>query len=247
MPDEDEEAPGDDDPPDTRVLTAKAGLNRHAWDLRYPGMDRFERLILWNDMKEGPLAVPGPYRARLTVGDVVREQAFEVKLDPRASASPADYLAQFEFVAECRDLLSRTHREIVRIREFRAQLETLKSRFEEVAADESSTALLAEIATIDGQITAIEEALYQTNNESRQDPLNFPIRLNDKLTGVMSLVASSDAPPTTQALVVKAELSAAIARELDALQAVWDTRLPALNDSIRALDVEFVTLSGDAE
>jgi hypothetical protein len=63
----------------------------------------------------------------------------------------------------------------------------------------------------------------------------------------MSLVASSDAPPTTQALAVKAELSAAIARELDALQAVWDTRLPALNDSIRALDVEFVTLSGDAE
>lgn len=244
-PDEDEEAPGRDDPPDTRVLSTEPGLNRHAWDLRYAGMERFEKLILWNDMKVGPLAVPGTYRARLTVGDVIREQAFEVKPDPRASASQADYLAQFEFVAACRDLLSRTHREIARIREFRSQLKALQPRFE--GAGEAGATLLAEVTAIDEQMTAIEQALYQTNNESRQDPLNFPIRLNDKLTGVMRLVASSDAAPTAQAQAVKAELSTAIDKELNALQLIWDTRLPALNDSIRALGIDFVTLSGDEE
>lgn len=245
QPAEDEEAPGDDDPPDTRVLPAKAGLNRHAWDLRYPGMDRFDKLILWNDMKVGPMAVPGTYRARLTVGDVVREQAFEIKPDPRATASPADYLAQFDFVSECRDLLSRTHREITRIREFRSQLEALKPRIE--GAGEAGAEVVADMTAIDEQMTAIEEALYQTSNESRQDPLNFPIRLNDKLSGVMRLAASGDAAPTSQALAVKAELSTAILKELDALQLIWDTRLPALNESIRALGIDFVTLSGDVE
>ena len=65
--DEEEEEPGPNAPPDTEVLTTDAGLNRHVWDLVYPGMDRFEDLIMWADMKTGPSAVPGIYRARLAV------------------------------------------------------------------------------------------------------------------------------------------------------------------------------------
>jgi photosystem II stability/assembly factor-like uncharacterized protein len=244
---DDEDPPGDDDPPDTRVLTAQAGLNRHSWDLRYPGMERFEKLILWNDMKSGPKAVPGSYRARLTVGDVVREEAFEVRPDPRSSASQADYLAQFGFVMECRDLLSRTHREVTRIRELKSQLAALKPRFEDSGAGTAGADLLAQMTALEEKVTAIEQVLYQTDNESKQDPLNFPIRLNDKLTGVMSLVASGDAPPTSQAIAVKAELSAAIVAQLNALQEVWDETLPDLNNDIRMLGVDFVTLSGDTQ
>jgi len=243
--DDEEEPPGDHEPPDTRVLTARPGLNRHSWDLRYPGMQRFEKLILWNDMKTGPLAMPGNYRVRLTVGDVALEQPFEIRPDPRSSASSIDYRAQFLFVSECRDLLSRTHREIVRMRELKTRLDELKARLTE--GDPAVAGLLEEVAAIEEQVTGVEEALYQTSNESAQDPLNFPIRLNDKLTGVMSLVASNDAPPTSQAIAVKAELTAAITKELGELELVWNVRLPALNDSIRATGLDFVTLSGDTE
>ena len=55
-------------------------------------------------------------------------------------------------------------------------------------------------------LRAIEEALYQTQNESRQDPLNFPIRLNDKLAGVMLSAAIGDHPPTASAVAVRDEL-----------------------------------------
>jgi hypothetical protein len=243
--DDDEEPAGDAEPPDTRVLTAKPGLNRHSWDLKYPGMLRFDKLILWNDIKTGPMAMPGTYRVRLTVGDTVREQPFEIKPDPRSSASPADYRAQFLFVSECRDLLSRAHREIGRIRELKTRLDELKVRLTE--GDPADADLLVEVAAIEEQVTAVEEALYQTSNESEQDPLNFPIRLNDKLAGLMSLVASNDAPPTSQAMAVKTELSAAINNELDALERVWNVRLPALSDSIRATGLDFVTVSGDTE
>ncbi len=232
--DEDDEQEDDPNaPPDIEVLTAGAGLNRHVWDLRYPGMARFEKLILWADMREGPVAVPGRYRARLTVGDDVEEVGFDVLPDPRSTARLADYVAQFEFIVEARDLLSRTHKEIERIRALRAQLETLEKRLEQGGEDpDEPSALGVEIDALDETITAIEEALYQTKNESRQDPLNYPIRLNNKLTSLMRTVAVGDARPTAQAIAVKRELETAIRAQLEALQDVWKERVPALNRQI---------------
>jgi hypothetical protein len=232
--DEDEEAKEDPNaPPDTRVLTANAGLNRHTWNLEYPGMDRFEDLIMWADM----------YRARLAVAGEVREVGFDVVPDPRSSATPEDYAAQFRFVVEARDLLSRTHNEIANIRKLRTQLEALQARLEaegEVPDDPSQLSL--EILALNDTITAIEETLYQTKNESRQDPLNYPIRLNNKLTSLMRLVAVGDSRPTTQAQEVKRELSYAIETQLEALQTVWDERLPALNNLIKDRGMDMIAI-----
>jgi hypothetical protein len=238
--DEEEPERGENDPPDTRILTAKKGLNRYSWDLHYPGMQRFDKLILWNDMKSGPVAVPGSYRVRLTVGEVSQELPFDVRPDPRSTSTHEDYVAQFAFVIECRDLLSRTHREIARIRQLRTRLEDLKMRFEAMEQNPTIAAVLEEIASISLVTDSVEEALYQTNNESEQDPLNFPIRLNDKLSGVMRQVAAGDKPPTRQAVEVKAELSAAIGKELSILDGVWSEQLPHLNATIRSTGIEFV-------
>lgn len=222
----------------TEVLTAKPGLNRHVWDLSYPGMERFEKLILWNDMKQGPTAVPGTYRARLTVDGSSQDVSFEVLADPRSTASPADFAAQFEFVKESRDLLTRAHREISGIRKLRAQLKALEARAED--DDAISDDLAAAIVALREKLDPIEQALYQTKNESRQDPLNFPIRLNDKLAGVMGLSAIGDAAPTAQALAVKAELSAAMVAQLEALEAIWKDDVPALNQRIQDAGVEML-------
>jgi hypothetical protein len=241
---EDEEAPAGE--VDTRVLGTEPGLNRHTWDLEYPGMERFEGLILWSDMKNGPTAVPGTYRAVMTVGDATQEVSFEVVPDPRSTATPETYAAQFAFVTEARDLLSRTHREIKRIRSLREQLEGVKSRLVEAGdSEESPSALMAEILAIDETMTAVEEALYQTKNESRQDPLNFPIRLNNKLTSLMRVVNDDDVGPTTQALEVKAMLSEAIEAELAKTEAIWTTRVPALNAQIRESGMDLIVV-GDA-
>ena len=227
-PEETPEAGGRNAPPRTDVLTADAGLNRHVWDLRYPGMSRFDDLIMWADMREGPQAVPGAYRARLTVGGEVQEVAFEVLPDPRSSSTAEDFAAQFDFVREARDLLTRTHDEIVRIRAIRTQLEGVKGRLDETTSADSIAAIDAFLESA----STIEARLYQTKNQSRQDPLNFPIRLNNKLTSLMRGVAAGDAAPTAQALAVKAELSAAIGEELDALAVLWRDALPALERQI---------------
>jgi hypothetical protein len=237
--DADEEEPDPDDPPDTRVLSADQGLNRFVWDMRYPGMDRFEKLIMWSDMEEGPQAVPGSYRAQLTVGGDSQDVVFEIISDPRSSSTAADYAAQFQFVMESRDLLSRTHNEIRKIRQLRSQLENLQTRLEKAdLADIGSAGVLEEITALINTITPIEEALYQTRNESRQDPLNFPIRLNNKLTSLMSTVDVGDARPTSSALAVKSELSSAIEANLDQLDIVWNENVPALNSSIQAMGID---------
>ncbi len=226
----DDEAEDEMDGPDTRVLGTTAGLNRHVWDLHYPPMERFEGLILWIDNREGPRAVPGTYRARLTVGDTVEETTFEVRPDPRSTASAADFAAQFRFLIDIRDLLSRTHREIARIRVIRGQLEALSKRLDDDAGAPGE--LSASVEALSEKLTAIEEALYQTKNQSRQDPLNFPIRLNNKLSSLFQGAAAGDSAPTEQALAVKAELTRAVESELNALATLWADDLPALNRQI---------------
>jgi len=238
---QDEEESGPNDPPDTRVLTAEAGLNRHVWDLAYPGMERFDDLIMWADMRKGPTAIPGTYRAELTVGDQApQEVEFEVLPDPRSTSAPEDYAAQFEFLIEARDLLSRTHSEIKRIRALREQLEELQARLDD--GDDSQSAIELEATAILETVTGIEEALYQTQNESRQDPLNFPIRLNNKLTSLMNTVAVGDDRPTEGARGVREELSNEIRTQLDALENVWDERLPALNRQVDEAGVTLISI-----
>jgi hypothetical protein len=201
---------------------------------------------MWADMKEGPKAVPGTYRARLSVGDISQEVTFEILPDPRTSSTAEDYAAQFSFVMELRDLLSRTHGEIRKIRELRTQLEGLQVRFEKEGEGDADMAdLIAEVTALQETITSIEEALYQTRNESRQDPLNYPIRLNNKLTSLMLTAAVGDARPTAGAIAVKNELSAAIESELGQLDSVWNENVPALNSRIQSMGIDLVTISDE--
>ncbi|MEM6544644.1 MAG: glycosyl hydrolase, partial [Pseudomonadota bacterium] len=223
---------------DTAVLGTKAGLHRHVWNLEHPGMERFDNLILWADMKAGPKAVPGVYRAVLQQDTFQKEVRFEVLADPRSQATPENYAEQFAFVVQSRDLLTRTHREIKRIRALRSQLDSLLERLK----SEPEDPITAKLNELNALLTEVEEALYQTKNESRQDPLNFPIRLNNKLVSLMRTVAQDDLGPTEQAWKVKAELSAAIERQLAKLDSVWSEQVPALNDAVRAQGVDMISL-----
>ncbi|HEX6199399.1 MAG TPA: glycosyl hydrolase, partial [Thermoanaerobaculia bacterium] len=208
------------------VLTADPGLNLLNWDLEYPGAEDFPGMILWNRNLDGPTAVPGEYRARLTVGEWSAEVPFEVVPDPRSTATPEDFRAQFEFVASVRDQLTETHQEIRRIREARGQLETLTKRLKE--GDRAPEVREAADALVE-KLTGIEETLYQTKNQSAQDPLNFPIRLNDKLANLLGLAGIGDHRPTDQMLEVRDELVAAIDAELAELRTVWEEDLAAVN------------------
>ena len=238
-PGEDSDDKGSDDGEDLALLPADKGLNRFAWDLSYSPAEKFPGLVIWNRRMGGPRAIPGSYSVRLTLGEWSAEESFEVLADPRVSASPEDFEAQFRFHKEVRDKLTEMHKEIGRVRDVRSQLEDLEKRLED---REGTEEIVAAIDELNEKMKGAEEALYQTQNRSRQDPLNFPIRLNDKLAGLLGLASFGDNRPTEQMYAARAELQAAIDAELAKLTAIWEEDLPAFNLRVRESDVEAVIL-----
>ena len=210
------------------------GFNRYAWNLRYPEAKKFEGLILWGGGTDGPRVPPGTYSARLTVGDEAMTVPALLKQDPRTSATQADLQAQFEFLLAANRKLSDIHEQIERIREVREQLKGIRTR---IGKDEKNKAIVDAAKTLDKKMTAIEEALYQTKNKSSQDPLNYPIRLNDKLASVADSAATGDFAPTAQQRAVYAQLVEQIDAQLAQLRALWETDLPALNAMVKQSEV----------
>ncbi|MEA2693975.1 MAG: hypothetical protein QOJ16_3362, partial [Acidobacteriota bacterium] len=193
---------------------------------------------------DGPRVLPGSYQVRLTAGKESATLPFEVKPDPRSSASPQDLEAQFEFLEATRDELSLMHSEIRKIRDVRAQLNDLKKR---LGKGDDRKPLVQAADDLDKKMTAIEEALYQTKNHSIEDPLNFPIRLNDKLANLAQSVAVGDYPPTAQAQVIRKELTAAIDVQLAKLKEVWDKDLPAFDKRVAESGVPAVLVRPEEE
>ena len=238
-------AGGDDDgesfgPPAARPPARKAGTNRFAWDLRYPGATVFEGMILWSARAEsGPLAVPGNYQVRLTANGKTESQPLTIKKDPRLTNVTEDDLAkQFALAIQVRDKTSEANETVIRIRELKKQL---KERTDK--ANDASLKAAAEALT--GKLSAVEEAIYQVRNRSNQDPLNFPIKLNNQIAALRRSIESGDGRPTEQSYVVCKELSAQIDAQRKRLDEVLGNDLTAFNRLLSERKVDPVRAEGN--
>lgn len=218
-------------------LPIRAGGNTLVWNLREAPAETFPGLILWAGGTQGPRVVPGTYRARLVVGRDSVEHPLEVRADPRASATAGDYAAQHVFLTVIRDKLSETHRAIGRIRDARDQINGVIRRLPPGAASDS---VKAQGRRLVRSLTSVEEALYQTKNRAGQDPLNFPIRLNNRLSALASSASQGDFPPTDQHEAVRREVTALIDAELARLDALVTTDVAAFNAAVRGLELDAV-------
>jgi photosystem II stability/assembly factor-like uncharacterized protein len=226
----------DEDEEKVKIPT-EAGMNRFVWDLTWPQGKTFPGMILWSGQPPAPVAVPGSYQVRLTAGGETFTQPFEIRKDPRSAATQEDLEAQFRFVMDARDKLTETHDAIRRIREVRVQLDDTRKR---LRGKEEMKPVLDAAKELDKKMTVVEEALYQTKNRSAQDPLNFPVRLNDKLNAVAGSASLGDFRPTAQAVQVKEQLTAAIDAELGKLKQVWETDLVQWNALAKEKEVAAV-------
>lgn len=229
---QEEAAGGDDDeeggPRRARAprLTAVAGMNRFVWDLRHEDAVTFPGMILWAGFTRGPKAVPGKYQAKLTVDGKALVQPLEIRKDPRLESIAQDQLErQLALSLQARDKLSEAHRGILSIRNVRKQLEEMSARLEAAKFGEVVDAGKALVT----KLTAIEEQLYQTKNQSSQDPLNYPIRLNNRLAALLGVIQGADAGPTRQSQLLYEELATEINQQLGQLKSVMDADVAAYN------------------
>ncbi|SHO61311.1 VPS10 domain-containing protein [Algoriphagus zhangzhouensis] len=176
------------------TLKVKAGSNKFNWNLRVEDAEDFEGLIMWSGSLRGPAVVPGDYKVKMTLDGSSQVQDFKVLADPRYETSQADLEKQFEFLMKVNRKLTETHQTIKLIRQYREALDSLETK-------------PANLEQIKAEMKSIEEELYQTKNSSRQDPLNFPIRLNNKLAHLNNVVGYGDYPPTDQSEEVRGEIT----------------------------------------
>lgn len=201
--------------------TTSAGLNDFTWDLRYPGATDFEGMIIWSGRPtRGPKAPLGDYQVRLTAGDYSKTYSFAIKMDPNLKdISEEDLQEQFELAIQIRDKTSIANEAVIAIRETKAKLE--KEAKDETADAGAIQAVMEELSTI-------ESDLYQVKNRSGQDPLNFPIKLNNRLASLRRSVETGDARPTDAAYQVFEELSTELESHLKKLDALMEGKVKNL-------------------
>ena len=212
----------------TLPTTAK-GLNTFTWDLRYPGAASFEKMIIWSARPQrGPMAPLGNYQVRIRVGNIQETENFEIKIDPNLEQiTPADIRRQFELSMQIRNATNSANQAVIQIRLIRSQLKKLMNNHE-------LSNLNASVHKIIEETRKIEETLYQVKNQSNQDPLNFPIKLNNRLASLRRSVENGQARPTDAAYVVFDELKKELNPLLNQLETLLSEDLSRLNNAFKA-------------
>jgi hypothetical protein len=202
---EDEEDSRKPNPPSVKI-----GLNRFEWNLRYPDASTFKGMILWSASVRGPLAPPGKYQVRLTAAGNTQTQSFEIKMDPRVKGvTNVDAEERFKLAMLVHQQVGKANDAVITIR-------AIKDKMKKEGALESNEKLVNEL-------NKIEENIYQVKNQSSQDPLNFPIKLNNRLASLERSIETGEGKPTDGAYKVYAELTAELSKELSALDKIITT------------------------
>ena len=231
--------------PDTKQneekLTAKQGNNIFVWDMQYPDAEKVDGMILWWASLKGPKALPGTYKvALLKNGNKVSEQSFNLLVDPRSKATETDLQAQFNFILQVQEKLTEIHKTLKNITAIKKQVNQLKSSIIDAEKHKEIIELADKIVK---DLTKHENELYQTKSKSSQDPLNFPIKLNNKLAHLNSLSAIGDFRPTDQAVAFKKEVTELIDAELEKIYTIFNTDIQILNKKVKESDINLINLN----
>jgi hypothetical protein len=221
-------------------LKIKDGNNIFNWDMMYTGAASVEGMILWWASLSGPMALPGAYKVTLTVNDVERSKVFNILSNPTSEATESDMKMQFDFINEINTKMTEIHKALKNVKKVRNQVAVLKKS---IKNKEKYKVLLDYADTLVKDLTKIEETLYQTKSKSGQDPLNFPIRLNNKLAHLNSLTRIGNYAPTQQAIDFKNEITKEIDVELAKLNTLFKTGVTALNKQVKESDVDLIQLN----
>jgi photosystem II stability/assembly factor-like uncharacterized protein len=210
----------------TKPTTAK-GINAFSWNLRYAGATTFPGMIIWSGRPQvGPKAVPGKYKVLVKANGLEQSHEIDIKMDPNLKGiSVEDLTKQFQLAMQIKEKESEANEAVKEIRKLKPQVENQKSGVKD-------SMLLKEMNAVIMALQKVEEDLYQVKNQSGQDPLNFPIKLNNRLSSLRRSVETGDARPTDASYVVFAELSKELSILLTSKLSIQNNSLKSLNEKL---------------
>ena len=209
-----------------------AGFNTVTWDLRYDPAASFPGMILWGGGVQGPLGAPGTYQIRMTADGRVQTQPMRVRRNPRyTDVTDADLQAQFDLAIQIRDKTSEANNAVIQIRNLKSQVADRLSKSPDPALKKAGDGLTSALSETEGQI-------YQVRNQSGQDPLNFPIKINNRLASLLSVVNRGDTRPSSNIPAIFKGLVADLKVHTDALAKITASGVPAFNKEATRLGLE---------
>lgn len=224
------------DPSAPKKLKVKSGGNRFIWNMRYPGFKSFDGMVLYSSPNVGPKATPGNYKVKLTYNGKSQEQEFTIVKDPRLPNSDADFKNQFEFLSEVRDQVSRANTAIKDIRTVKKDLEYVTNK------SKDNNSLQELISNFKTKMEVIENNIHMTKNQSRQDPLNYGIRINNRLAFLMADSQRGDYPPTDQSKAFFIEVKKELDNEIESLNKLMTEYVSKINDKVTENKIEMISL-----
>ena len=209
-------------------------MNRFVWDMRYAGAKDFPNMILWAGSTRGPAGAAGhlpgaPDRVGRDADAVVHDLA-ELRTLP--GVTDADLAEQFTLALQIRDKVTQANEAVIRIRSVKDQVADRVKQWAATQKDRKLSKAACSATRSTAKLTAIEGEIYQYRNQSSQDPLNYPIKLNNKLAALQGVVEGGDGKPTQQSYAVFKELSGRLDAELAKLDAALKADLPPFNKEI---------------
>ncbi|MYE34363.1 MAG: glycosyl hydrolase [Gemmatimonadales bacterium] len=211
------------------AMPAEAGLNMLQWDLRTAPAATFPGMILWGVRTMSPAVPPGMYTVRLTADGEVQTTQIEIARHPWIEdVTDEDMQEQFEFGMRIRARVDEANSSVIAIRRVKSQLDDRLEASDDAALAEAAEALRTAASAVEGDI-------YQVRNRSNQDPLNFPIRVNNRLANLLSMSERGDGRPGSGMYEVFEIMVAELEGYTTRLDEVWRMELAAVNRELERL------------
>ena len=220
---------------DIKSLSPKTGGNRLIWDMRYPGFTSFEGMIFYSSPNTGPKVVPGKYDIKMSYNGDEIIQEFEIIKDPRVENTQEDYEKQLKFLLQVKDEVSRANQTIIDIRNVKKDLTYLSEKVKD------KSQILSIINRFMYDLSVVENNIHMTKNQSRQDPLNYGIRINNRIAFLLADSQRGDYPPTNQSLEFFESIKKELNAEISNFKKVLNTYTVEINNMIQDNDIKFIS------
>jgi photosystem II stability/assembly factor-like uncharacterized protein len=216
------------------AVRVAAGMNRFVWDMRYPDARQVDVDDATDHGIAGPLAPPGRYQVRLTIGEESRAQKFEIRADPRIAATGDDLRAQHALLIQVRDKVSETSDAVNRIVAVKKQVDEWVRR---AGSDGAGEALSKAAEGLKDRLTSIEDELVQWATIGGLNRISHPARLTSKIREISYVPAAADYAPTQPLYDVFEDMADRLEAQFRALNDVIDRDLPAFLEVVHELGI----------
>jgi len=208
-----------------------AGFHSVSVSMSHPGFGTFPGMVFWSGFSRPIPAPAGSYTVKMTVDGASQTKTLHLLPDPRTGATEKDLQEQYAFAVQISERVNDANEAVVRIMDTNAQIDAA------LAKCGNDPAITAQGNTLKEKLTGIEGQIHQYRSKSGEDPLNYPVMLNDRLAGLMDFVLSGQRRPPEQSREIFAELTKLLQVQLDALKACEAHDLTSFNEALRAKSV----------